>query len=251
MWKTIDRYPLYEVNQYGVVRNAKTHYVTKQQMNKHGYLYVELLDEEKKNNTCYVHRLVAEAFVPNPDGYPIVNHIDECCVHNSADNLEWVSYKDNSNHGTRNERIVRKRKIPVIAFDSYGDTCFRYPSRYDASRDIGVSEPSIRAAMKNHNKCKRLYWRALMEGESPDTEHENNLNWIEQTEKIKEEIKKNPKLKIKSVFAFDDTGIKRFSFSTITEAARAMGVSGNAISHAVRKKTKCKGYRWTTETEKE
>ena len=213
MWKRIRKLPMYEVNEFGVVRNSKTHYVTTQRMNAHGYLYVQLKDGEK-NNTYLVHRLVAEAFIPNPDKLPIVNHIDECCVHNSADNLEWVTYKDNSNHGTRNERIVREQKIAVIAFDSYGDTCLRYPSRYDASRDLGVSEHAVRAAMKNHNKCKKLFWRAALEDESPEDEHENNLEWLELTQKQKEKIKNAPKVKIKSVSAIDENGDILFSFES-------------------------------------
>ncbi len=48
MWKSIEDFPLYEVNEFGVVRNAKTHYVTTQRMNRNGYLYVQLKDEEKK-----------------------------------------------------------------------------------------------------------------------------------------------------------------------------------------------------------
>ena len=74
MWKTIAEFPLYEVNEYGVVRNAKTHYVTTQRMNRYGYLYVQLTDGEN-NNTRYVHRLVAEAFIPNPENLPVVNHM--------------------------------------------------------------------------------------------------------------------------------------------------------------------------------
>ena len=246
MWKTITEFPLYEINEFGVVRNAKTHYVTTQRMNEHGYLYVQLKDGER-NNTCLVHRLVAETFIPNPNKLPVVNHIDECCVHNSADNLEWVSYQDNSNHGTRNERIVRERKIPVIAFDSYGDTCLRYPSRFDVSRDLGVSEHAVRAAMKNHNKCKKLFWRAALEDESPEDEHDNNLEWLELTEKQKEQLRNAPKARINSVSAINENGDKLFTFETVTEAAKKMGVSGPAVSSAIKKGTKCKGFNWIAE----
>ena len=51
MWKTIAEFPLCVINEFGVVRNAKTHYVTTQRMNEHGYLYVQLKDGER-NNTC-------------------------------------------------------------------------------------------------------------------------------------------------------------------------------------------------------
>ena len=199
IWKTIAEFPLYEVNEYGVVRNAKTHYVTAQRMNRYGYLYVQLTDGEN-NNTRYVHRLVAEAFIPNPENLPVVNHIDECCVHNSADNLEWVSYKDNSNHGTRNERIVRERKLA----------------------------------------CGTRGW-------IPEDEHDNNLEWLELTEKQKEQLRDAPKARIKSVSAINENGDKQFTFETLTEAAKKMGVSGPAVSSAIKKGTKCKGFNWIAE----
>ena len=246
MRKTIAEFPLCEINEFGVVRNAKTHYVTTQRMNEHGYLYVQLKDGER-NNTCLVHRLVAETFIPNSNTLPVVNHLDEYCVHNSADNLEWVSFQDNSNHGTRNERIVRERKIPVIAFDLYGDTCLRYPSRYDASRDLGVFEHAVRAAMKNHNKCKKIFWRAALEDESPEDEHDNNLEWLELTEKQKEQLRNAPKARINSVSAINENGDKLFTFETVTEAAKKMGVSGPAVSSAIKKGTKCKGFNWIAE----
>ena len=86
MWKTIEQFPNFEINESGVVRNARTHYVTTQRMNRKGYLYVQLNDGEK-NHCCLVHRLVAETFIPNPENLPIVNHIDECCVYT----ILWIT----------------------------------------------------------------------------------------------------------------------------------------------------------------
>ena len=242
MWKTIKAYPMYEVNEHGVVRNKETRYVTTQRMNKHGYLYVQLNDGEK-NHTCLFHRLVAESFIPNPGNLPIVNHIDECCVHNAADNLEWVSYQENANHGTRNERIVRERKIPVIAFNENGDTIMRFASRYDASRALNVSEHSIRAAIKNHNKSKSYYWRCIEKDETSD-EKQLNLKWISDKQQNSAQRKK-PFGRI-SVSAISDSGELIMQYSSIAEAAKAMDVSGPAISSAIKNKTKCCSFRWIT-----
>ena len=72
-----------------------------------GYLKVTL----SKNHKRYyfrVHRLVAEAFIDNPNNYPVVNHKDENKLNNRVDNLEWCTNKYNCNYGTRNKRISNK-----------------------------------------------------------------------------------------------------------------------------------------------
>ncbi len=246
MYKRLEKFPSYEINEFGVVRNSETKYVTTQRMNRSGYLYVQLTDG-KKNYVCLVHRLVAETFLPNPNKLPIVNHIDECSVHNSVDNLEWVSYKENSNHGTRNERIVRDRKIPIICFDESGNTIKRYSSRYDASRDLKISEHSIRVAMKSRNKCKKMYWR-VADNNSEINEYDENLKWIEQTIKEKNIIKTNKVVKrYNSISAIDDTGTILHRFSSIADAADAMNVSNTAIANAIKNNTRCRCLHWIAE----
>lgn len=158
MWCAIDGFPDFEINEFGVVRNKKIKYVTAQRMNRGGYLYVQL-SANGKNHVRLVHRLVAETFISNPDMLPIVNHIDECCVHNSVDNLEWVSYKENSNHGTRNERIIRNRVDPVDAYDDKGSLVAHFESKHEAARQLGVTEAAVRASIKRHCRCKGLYFK--------------------------------------------------------------------------------------------
>ena len=88
--------------------------VLKQTYDKNGYIRVTLC----KNGTLktkQAHRLVAEAFIPNPNNYPQVNHLDEVKDNNSVENLEWCTSKHNSNHGTRNERRVKVQSKKVRA----------------------------------------------------------------------------------------------------------------------------------------
>lgn len=84
--------------------------------NGHGYLRFNWR-RDKKQQTVYLHRLVAEAFIPNPNGYSDVNHKDENKRNNTVDNLEWCDHEYNSNYGTRNERgaAYRRRRVRCVS----------------------------------------------------------------------------------------------------------------------------------------
>ena len=85
-------------------------WVLRQYEDKNGYMYVTL-QKDKKRKTIKVHRLVAEAFVENPNNYPCVNHIDSNRSNNNIDNLEWCTYKQNMQHALLNGRFENMRKI--------------------------------------------------------------------------------------------------------------------------------------------
>lgn len=107
IWKNIDGCQDYQISSLGRVRSLKANTRTANgilTLKKRGrYLSVNLYG---KNYS--IHRLVASAFIPNPNNLPVVNHIDEDRTNNSVENLEWCSQKDNCNHGTRNERISKR-----------------------------------------------------------------------------------------------------------------------------------------------
>lgn len=99
-WRQIPGYEgLYEVSSYGRVRNSKTYRILKH-WTTFGYLMVGLSGRKK----FYVHRLVAETFIPNIEKLPQVNHKDEDKTNNRVDNLEWCTAKYNINYGSRTER---------------------------------------------------------------------------------------------------------------------------------------------------
>lgn len=83
----------YEITTDGQVINKKTGRVLKGQPNAKGYLRVSI-----SKKLMFVHRLVAEKYIPNPDNLPQVNHKDGNKLNNSVENLEWVSNQQNRNH---------------------------------------------------------------------------------------------------------------------------------------------------------
>lgn len=81
-----------------------------------GYLKIKLSNGAIRKD-YYIHRLVAEAYVPNPQDKPQVNHKDENKLNNNASNLEWVTAKENTNYGTHNEREAKTKSRPVYCVE--------------------------------------------------------------------------------------------------------------------------------------
>ena len=116
-WRPIEGYEgLYEISSYGRVRSLDKYVKSKSESyrlhkgkvlspekNTRGYLSV-VLSYNGKHKTITVHRLVAQAFLPNPDNLPEINHKDEDKTNNNVTNLEWCDHKYNVNYGTRNIR---------------------------------------------------------------------------------------------------------------------------------------------------
>lgn len=128
-WRKIEDRPNYSVSDSGEVRNDKTGRVLKLAQHRCGYLHVML---GRKTVPLYVHRLVATAFVPNPDGKTQVDHINGDKRDNRASNLRWVSPSENCwNFGyqerveNRKKRIVATNGEQTIVFDSR-DECAAY-----------------------------------------------------------------------------------------------------------------------------
>lgn len=111
IWKPINRFKeLYEVSNYGRVKRIEKEILCKNGVTKKikssylkpyniksGYSSA-ILSENDKQYHFLVHRLVAEAFIPNPDNKPCVNHIDKNRMNNKMENLEWVTYSENEFH---------------------------------------------------------------------------------------------------------------------------------------------------------
>ena len=147
---------LYQVSNWGRIlslnyRNTGKSKLRKPVDNGDGYFQVQLCKNGEYKN-CLVHRLIAETFLENPENKPQVNHKDEDKTNNfvflnedgSVDkeksNLEWKTPKENSNHGTRNERIAKantngKKSKKVLQFTLDGEFIREYPSIMECSRN--------------------------------------------------------------------------------------------------------------------
>lgn len=99
----------YEVSSDGLIRNKTTKHILSLTYNNSGYLMVTICLDNKRRKNVLVHRLVAKAFISNPENHPIVNHKDENKSNNNINNLEWCTYKYNNNYGTARKRAVENR----------------------------------------------------------------------------------------------------------------------------------------------
>jgi hypothetical protein len=170
IWKPIEGYEgLYEVSNLGRVRSldqvkTKPHprntsmtmtykqkgKILKRKINTSGYLYVDLW-KDKRPHTIVVHRLVAMAFIPNPDNLPEVNHIDEDKTNPVVTNLEWVTKSENMRHGTCGQRMGRKHWKSVVQMDMDGNVIKVWECAQHAHEELGISHTQIIAVCRG--KC--------------------------------------------------------------------------------------------------
>lgn len=167
-WKIIEGYENYEVSNFGHVRrNGK---ILSPGVNKK-HLQVGLSKNGKIVHR-FVHRLVAEAFIPNPQNLPQINHKDENPANNfvwvnpdgSVDpersNLEWCDCRYNINYGTRTERMIRTKYKPVNQYTLDGVLVKRWPSIKSIETTLGIDRGQISRVCRGvMQKTHGFTWR--------------------------------------------------------------------------------------------
>ena len=152
IWKPISLSPYYEVSNDGKVRNKETGKIFKGTPDKDGYIHVTLRLGLDKYKTPSIHRLVAEAFIPNPNNLPQVNHKDENKQNNCVENLEWCTNEYNYNYGTGRERSRKhnqERNSKKLKAIKDGKEYF-FSSRKEASRKLNLNRANIIHCLKGN-----------------------------------------------------------------------------------------------------
>lgn len=188
-WRDVEGYEgIYQVSRYGEVRSLD-HYVRSkndsmrlsrgclraQDETQDGYMQVGLYDTESTGHPLgkmrMVHVLVAQAFIPNPENKPFVNHIDGNKKNNCVENLEWVTAKENTEHAIRtglrpathwthdeimrwNEIWNQKQRVAVRCIE----TQETFKSQSDAAKYFGVSTSDISKSVQNHTVCAGVHF---------------------------------------------------------------------------------------------
>ena len=150
---------LYQVSNKGNVKSLISNKGTKREkiLNPiigRGYNRVRLF-KNKQNRLYSVHRLVAEAFLPNPNNYPCVNHKDECKTNNNVENLEWCTHKYNSNYGTSIQRQIEIKNKKTYQYDKQYVLLAVYDSVKQASDETNIDHRFIASCCRGeHKTCK-------------------------------------------------------------------------------------------------
>lgn len=173
---------LYQVSNFGRVKSLSKRIVykdgrvyihpsriMKNQKISTGYRSVMFYGASGKKQ-YYVHRLVAETFIPNPNNLGDVNHKDGCKTNNILSNLEWCSRSDNIKHAYKNglswvhmDEAIKERSRPVIQYAPSGKIIAEYASASKAARANGCNQGQISRYCRGENKKYRAYkgyiWR--------------------------------------------------------------------------------------------
>ncbi len=254
IWKDIERHPGYQVSSNGRVRSIDRYatnsigvqYFYKGTLltpirERRGYLRVGF---GWKKRSEYIHRLVAEAFIPNQNPIELtqVNHKNEDKTDNRVENLEWCTNRYNSNYGTRGSRIGSGLSVEVNQYDLCGNFIRSFKSLTLAAKAVGASATEISFACQGKMaKCRGYKWRYA--------DRDNSERFAFNEKMRAERIKKGHEKTIQKVsipvvqFSLDGKAIKWFASASV--AGRLTQINHTNINKAIRGVIKTAGgYIW-------
>ena len=171
IWKDIEGYEgYYMVSNMGNVKSLERtvwynggHYKKSERIlkaDKEGSGYYQVwLCKDGKRDRYKVHRLVAQAFIPNPNNLPFINHRDENKQNNCMENLEWCSRSYNNTYNGRAKKVGKKNSKPVYSISKESGLVTYWESAKEAERILGISSSHICSCCKGKlNSCGGFYW---------------------------------------------------------------------------------------------
>lgn len=175
MTKLITGFSNYSISEDGVITNIKTKTIKKPWLGKVGYYYIDLYSNNKSTKIA-VHRLLAQAFIPNPDNKRTVNHIDGNKLNNKLDNLEWATQSENSQHAYDTGLKIPIRLITDSEYQIILDKFFSGVSLTDIVKEYDFSLPTFSTYVEeyvtrnnlldkyNEEKTRQFNLRAIKNG---------------------------------------------------------------------------------------
>lgn len=249
-WKVVPGYEPYEASNEGRVRNGKTGKVLKQQINSWGgYWCVKLYWNEKTpiNKTAFVHRLVALAWVPNPENKPEVDHIDGSRTNARPENLRWVTPFENTHNKTTFARWLSSMKTPekckkasefqktrvgelnssakpIWQLTLEGEFIREWNGANEIKRELGFDASGIRWARDTVRKGRPCASKGFLWADKGTN--------LEKLKRLRQTVKRGNGVKGRTVLQMDLQGNVLSEFKTIREAVKQTGFPYWGISNA-------------------
>ena len=181
------------IDKKGNVYSVNTMELRKFAPSPNGYNRISLMKNSKQSNK-YVHRIVAETFIENPDNLPFVNHKDANRKNNCVENLEWCTAQQNMSHDSK----LRKTGKKIQSFTSDGKFVKEFESIKEAGRELKIHSTSITKAVGGKNNrltAGGFIWKYVDESESEQSESEQSESESEKIVKVelKQELKQELK----------------------------------------------------------
>ena len=148
-WRLITDYPSYMVSDMGNVKNTATDTIKKATQRPDGYKVVGLWDKGV-SEVCYIHRLVGEAFLPNPDNKHTINHKDGDKGNNHLSNLEWATNSENNQHAYDNlprKKCIQPSSVRIRQLNLDGTLYHEWGSMRECAIGTGFPMSSLRQAL--------------------------------------------------------------------------------------------------------